>query len=345
MTGVYDIAAWENFFSERVRGRRSLLTAGYVRYVSSLGSKGLPAIFELRHLALMMGLEESFLVRCIQDSDALYRDFSIPKRRGGSRLISVPSPSLLFAQRWILSEILNRVDVSDCAYGFREGRSVVDNARFHLDQGSILKMDIKDFFPNIRFPRVMRMFLSFGYPVSVSFFLTSLCCRNRCLPQGSATSPAISNIVFGRADSALQTFAAERGLRYSRYADDLTFSGERIGADEVNKISYLLNSSGFVVNTEKTRIIRGGGRRIVTGVSLSSGKLALPRPSVRQIKSDTYALMKFGFWEFSAKRGTFDPLFGERLLGRIGFWLQIDPENQTALLLKSKLERFLRSLK
>lgn len=344
MVESVDLAAWEEYFATRVRGRRAELTSGYIRYVGAQSSKGLPAIFELRHLALLMGVDESFLVRCIQDSDALYRDFLIPKKRGGSRLISVPSPSLLFAQRWILSEILDKVDVSDCAFGFRSGRSVVDNARPHLGNNVLLKMDLSDFFPNIRFRTVMKMFLSLGYPVGVSYFLTALCCSKKRLPQGAATSPSISNIVFRRTDLALQTFATGRGLIYTRYADDLTFSGADISGDEIKKISFLVESSGFTVNHSKTRIVRGNGKRIVTGVSISSSKLALPRSTVRQIKSDVHALLKFGFWGYCESRGKMDPIIGERLMGRIGFWLQIDPENKTAIGLRAQLEAFLESI-
>lgn len=333
------LAAWQAFFDERTRGHKELV-AGYLRYVAKLEARGLPPVFELRHLAKLMGVQEPLLVRVIEDSDNFYREFRIPKRSGGERVIATPSPVLLEAQRWIVENILTKVELHDTVHGFAKGRSIVSNASVHLGQATVMKLDLKDFFPSIHIRQIVKVFLWLGYPVSVSYFLASLCCRQRKLPQGSAASPSLSNIVARNLDKSLHTFAEEKSLRYSRYADDLTFSGEEIGSTELSEVTWIIRQAGFKVNSEKTRILKGTKQKIVTGVSISSGKLALPRRTVRSIKLEAYHLLKHGYFAHARATGQLDPLLMERLLGRIGFWLQIDPNNKTALRLKNDVTEY-----
>lgn len=340
MTDTHTIQDWQTFFDERVKGRRELVK-GYLLYLEKLEKLGLPPIFELRHLSKMLGVEESTLVRIVQTTPSFYRTFSIPKRLGGKREIATPSPVLLEAQRWVLSEVLTKLEVNDCCYGFVTGRSIVDNARQHLKKQVVLKIDLKDFFPSISQNQVMKIFLGVGYPVSVSYFLTRICCLSRSLPQGAATSPALSNLVASRLDLGLSSYADGKGLTYTRYADDLTFSGDYIGSTEISQIKYIVSQQGFRVNEKKTRLLEGKKQKIITGVSVSNGKLALPRNSVREIKLAAYHVLKRGYFEHSKSIGKRDPLLLERLLGRIGFWLQIDPENATANRLQAEIKKYI----
>ncbi|QFS83608.1 Reverse transcriptase (RNA-dependent DNA polymerase) [Roseivivax sp. THAF40] len=188
----------------------------------------------------------------------------------------------------------------------------------------------------------MRIFLGVGYPVSVSYFLTRICCLNRRLPQGAATSPALSNLVASRLDLGLCSYADGKGITYTRYADDLTFSGDDIGSTEINQIKYIIEKQGFIVNEKKTRLLKGKKQKIITGISVSNGKLALPRSSIREIKLEAYHVLKRDYFEHSKTIGIRDPLLLERLLGRIGFWLQIDPENATANRLQSEIKNYIR---
>lgn len=333
------IQDWQAFFDERVRGRRDLVE-GYLKYVKKLEETGLPPIFELRHLAEMVGIDEGVLVRIVQSPAAFYREFEIPKRLGGTRRISVPSPTVLAAQRWILDEILSKLEVHSCCFGFVLGRSIVDNARTHLGTRMLLKLDLKDFFPSISFRQVMKIFLGTGYPVAVAYFLARICCLNKSLPQGAATSPSLSNLVAKRLDMGLAKYAATGGLTYTRYADDLAISGEAIGSTEIRQIQYIVEKQGFSLNTKKTRLLQGKTQKIITGVSISDGKLALPRRAVREIKLEAYHLKKHGFFAHSKVKGVLDPLLMERLLGRIGFWLQIDPENVQANRLQAQIKQY-----
>jgi len=246
------IQDWQAFFDERVRGRRDLVD-GYLKYVKKLEETELPPIFELRHLAELVGIDEGVLVRIVQSPATFYREFEIPKRLGGSRNISVPSPTVLSAQRWILSEILSKLEIHSCCYGFVLGRSIVDNARAHLGTKTLLKLDIKDFFPSISFRQVMKIFLGAGYPVAVSYFLARICCLNKSLPQGAATSPSLSNLVARRLDMGLAKYTANSGLTYTRYADDLAISGEAIGSTEIAQIQYIVEEPVSYTHLRPTR--------------------------------------------------------------------------------------------
>lgn len=339
MTNTHTIQDWQTFFDNRVKGRRDLVR-GYIRYVEKLDEVGLPPIFELHHLSEMMNVPGNTLARIIQSTPSFYRAFSIPKRLGGEREIATPSPVLLEAQRWVLSEILTKLEINDCCYGFVAGRSIVDNARQHLNKNVILKLDLKDFFPSVSQNQVMKIFLGVGYPVAVSYFLTRICCLNGSLPQGAATSPTLSNLVSSRLDLGLNEYAKDNEMTYTRYADDLTFSGEEIGSTEINQIKHIVRQQGFKTNDRKTRLLTGKKQKIVTGVSVSSGKLALPRNSVRAIKLEAYHVLKRGYFEHCRSTGNRDPLLLERLLGRVGFWLQIDPDNVTANRLKTEIKAY-----
>lgn len=335
------LAAWQAFFDNKTKGHETLV-AGYLRYVAKLEERGLPPIFELRHLAKLVGVEEPLLVRVIENSGQFYREFAIPKRSGGERRIETPSPFLLHAQRWIGENILSKVELHEAVHGFAKGRSIVSNASVHLGQQAIMKLDLKDFFPSIHIRQVVKVFLWLGYPVSVSYFLASICCSQKRLPQGSAASPALSNIVARKLDKSLSTFAVERALAYTRYADDLTFSGENFGSTELSEVTWIIERSGFKINSGKTRLLKGRKQKIVTGVSISSGKLALPRKTVRSIKLEAYNLLKYGYFEHCKATNQRDPLLMERLLGRIGFWLQVDPTNKTALRLQREVTEYVK---
>lgn len=327
---------WQAFFAENVKSQSSLVD-GYLSYVEHSVSQDIPAIFELGHFSDIVGVEENTLHKMVNNTASFYREFKIKKRRGGHRTINVPSPTLLYIQRWILSEILSKLEIHDSSHGFVLGRSVVTNASVHRNSNCFLKMDIENYFPSIRFNRVMKIFLRLGYPLGVSYFLTSFCCLNKRLPQGAATSPSLSNLVANGMDKSLHVYAQKYQLHYSRYADDLVFSGHSLNKQNISQVTYLVEQHRFKINTTKTQLIPSGRKAIITGVSISNGSLHLPRKSVRDIKSCAYRLIKFGFVEYSKNENHFDPLVYERLLGRISFWLQIDPENSTANRLQDTL--------
>lgn len=340
MNDVEDIVAgWERFFAERIR-RRQDLKAGYLRHVDRLARSGLPPIFEFRHLSELVGIGLPELAQILTEPDSHYRTYALPKRSGGVRSIDVPSPILLSAQRWVSDNILENNHISESAHGFVFERSVLTNVSPHIGSDFILKMDIKDFFPSILQKRGIAIFLRMGYAPNVAYYLSRLCFYRGRLPQGAATSPSLSNIVARRLDARLRGLADRFALKYTRYADDMTFSGRRISGDFIGFASEILASEGFQTNAKKTRISGPKSKKIVTGISISSGKARLPRDSVRYIKQQAYYLLKFGYFESSQRMGTWDPIFLDRLVGKIGFWLQIEPENKTAIKLNDAVRRY-----
>ena len=263
----------------------------------------------------------------VMQTESFYREFSIPKRNGGIRTISAPYPSLLSCQRWIRENIIAKIPIHEAAHGFIPHRSIITNAEPHLGREWLLKIDILDFFPSIDVRRIVWLFKQCGYARDVSFFLARLCTLNEKLPQGSAASPTLSNIVFAQTDKRLSLLANCWDLKYTRYADDLTLSGNYIPAKFIEIVYSILISEGFTPNKEKTRLIGPKGRKIVTGVSVSGAQLKLPKATKRQVRKEIHYLLRFGLEKHSKRIGLYDPIYAERLLGKLAFWKQIEPEN------------------
>ena len=184
--------------------------------------------------AALLGVEVNRLEEILNNVSGHYQEFWMRKRSGGYRMISAPDKDLQAIQSTIYSRILSSVTiVHPAAVGFRCGPAVGDNAAPHLGKRYVLKMDIHDFFGSIRSPRVRQTFKKIGYPENVSKVLGALCCLHRHLPQGAPTSPALSNIVGYEMDRKLAALAAEYGVTYTRYADDLTFSGDVFPKEQI----------------------------------------------------------------------------------------------------------------
>jgi RNA-directed DNA polymerase len=324
------IDKWKEFLETAVRGE--VTKAVFLRYVENLLSKNLPIIFELDHLSSLLGINEKTLASAINSPSSFYRTFEIPKRTGGVREISSPYPVLLSAQRWIYDNILKTVPTHDCAYGFVEGRSIVDNARAHLNCLCLLKMDIKDFFPSVDIRRIQDAFHELGYSDKVSYDLASICCLDKCLPQGGATSPYLSNIIARGLDKRLSSLANKWGLSYTRYADDMTFSGDYIPIHFIGVVSNVVEEEGFKANEGKTKLIRGRNKqKIVTGISVAGETLTLPKHTKRELRKEIHYLLLNGLLVHSRHIGISDPIYVERLVGRLEFWRQIEPHNEFVL--------------
>lgn len=182
-----------------------------------------------------------------------------------------------------------------------------------------------------------------GLCSKLSYFVSWLCTCNNELPQGACTSPVLSNIVFLTMDLRLSRLAERFDLSYSRYADDIAFSGERIPRNLQNLASKILLQGGFSLNHEKTQLKLAGAKKILVGVSISTGYLKAPKEFKRKLRAQIYELEKFGENLSVIKR--FDPLVYERVLGRINYLLQIEPDNKYALekkrVLSERHQRFL----
>ena len=254
----------------------------------------LPKLDKPQQLAESLGVSIAELRQLAYHRDAAtklnYYRFEIPKRDGTKRPIWAPHKRLKAAQRWILREIVERLPVHGAAHGFLHGRSIASNANVHRDSAILLKVDLKDFFPTVTLPRVKGVFRKAGYREQIATLLALLCTESprhvaevegktyflslgpRCLPQGAPTSTAITNTLCLRLDRRLQGLAKKLGWRYTRYADDLTFSlpaghkGKPALGSLLGGISLITAAEGFVVHPDKTRVHRSGGRQQVTGL-------------------------------------------------------------------------------
>ena len=221
----------------------------------------------------------------------------LQKRSGGQRLIEAPKPRLKAIQQKILAHILSAMRPHNAAHGFRRGRSIRSFTAPHAGQQAVLKMDLEDFFPSIQRARVQALFRTAGYPEAVANLLGGLCTavtpreilNNAAysiphLPQGAPTSPALANLCGYRVDSRLRALAHSAGAEYTRYADDLAFSGGTEFERSAERFSALaasiLKKEGFSVNHRKTRIMRQGVRQQLTGLVVNM------RPNIRRSDYD-----------------------------------------------------------
>ena len=244
-----------------------------------------------------------------------YTRFEIPKRSGGVRAIWAPRPMLKKVQRWILREILDRLLVHGSAHGFLAGRSIATNALEHTNSQVLVKMDIENFFPTVSWKRVKGVFRKAGYNEQIATLLALICTESprkiikkgdkelyvaladRCLPQGAPTSPAITNVLCLSMDRRITGMTTKAGLRYTRYADDLTFSypANRKKPAEINRliggVKRILGEEGFAVNVKKTHVIRQSSTQEVTGLIVNGkGQPRVNRQLKRQMRAAIHNL-------------------------------------------------------
>jgi RNA-directed DNA polymerase len=334
---AYSREDWIAFFTSKIRASQRLV-AGYTTFIDRLVEKALPPIFEDRHLALLLGLQPKQLAFFTMAFKYGYRSFRIPKRSGGQRLISVPAPPLAHAQRWIDYNILRRLPVSECAQGYMASKSHITNAAYHINQPGILHVDIVNFFPSITLEMVKKVFIDLSYPPKIVSMLARLCTHDGRLPQGAPSSPCLSNVIFKPIDEVLALFAERNGLKYSRYVDDIIFSGDPEKLKIVkNEIRIILASFHFMVNERKT-YVQDGNKKIVTGISIGTGSLKVPRRRRREYAQSIFNSIK------RIEAGELDesnPLFVESELGKLSYWLKVDPDNRQARRLHERLMRAL----
>jgi len=205
-----------------------------------------------------------------------YSRFFIKKKSGDLREIKAPLPKLKEIQR-ALNVILQTVyKVQESAYGFVQGKNIADNARVHAGARFLLNVDIKDFFPSIYFKRIKIMlekppFLLTGHREPLSFLIANLCTEDGVLPQGAPTSPLLTNIICQRLDKRLQELAAQFNARYSRYADDISFSSNDYIFTKrfMQRLEKILKADRFEINPKKTRIQGKAFRQEVTGLTIN----------------------------------------------------------------------------
>ena len=288
-----------------------------------------------------------------------YRYRWLEKRSGGLRLLEAPKPQLRSIQRRILHELLEHIPPHAAAHGFRKKHSCLSNAERHVGQHVVVHFDLQDFFLHVRGARVSGLFRTLGYPEEATRVLTGLCThrtparvmsvvgrgtpprvdwalskryQEAHLPQGAPTSPYLANLCAFRLDLRLHGLAERLHGHYSRYADDLVFSGGRELAGALERFMPLVGAivleEGFVLNHHKTRVMRMGSRQKVTGIVVNQ-RPNLVRADYDALKATLFNCARYGFKSQNLE-GHLD--YRAHLLGKIAHVRHIHPARGARLL-------------
>ncbi len=261
-----------------------------------------------------------------------YHNVKVPKGNGEYRELCVPDNFLKTIQRRIADKLLAYEEISPYATAYRLCGSTIANARPHIGAPVILKLDIRHFFDNIIYPQVKdKAFPAQKYSEPNRILLTLLCMYRDSLPQGAPTSPVISNIIMRDFDNTVGKWCASKDIKYTRYCDDMTFSGKFNPRDVIFFVRVELRKMGFFLNDKKTVVLRRGQKKQVTGIVVNE-KLNAPAFYKRKLRQEVYYCKKYGVEEHIARLGLdISPKqYLLKLLGRANYILQITPDNAQA---------------
>jgi RNA-directed DNA polymerase len=346
------------------KGRSQQALYSLMAQAHKLEGLGIPYIHSFPHFAHLTKLPESYLRAIVNRHSANYTLYSIPKRSGGSRFLHIPSDELKALQRWINSEILNRLPVHTSCYSYHKGSSIVHCAEKHCDSKWLIKFDIENFFDTINEVEVYKVYRKIGYKPLIAFGLARICTyepksvlQNKKnwvqfnknsdempfqkkhirhfgrVPQGAPTSPMLSNLVLTNLDEKLSSYAQKRGGIYTRYADDLfiSFSQNNFDRQQVSQVigSVLsqVKSYGYNLRKSKIKVIPPGSNKVILGLSVNDKQVRLTKQYKQNINSHIYGMVKFGVDKHAIHRG-FDSVFGmiDHVFGLINYAKTVEPD-------------------
>ncbi|HZT15770.1 MAG TPA: reverse transcriptase family protein [Gaiellaceae bacterium] len=306
--------------------------ASAVAYARNLIEHRFPPIFDSGHLAHVVGVSPQIFGYVSSFPEAFYSSFRIAKRGGGSRLIEAPTPALKRIQHWIQRNITSNLWSHDASHGFVRERSIVTNAAPHVRSRLVLKIDLRDFFGTVEREQVYRIFRRVGYTRQIAGLLTSLTTKDGHLPQGAPTSPDLANHAAYVLDVRLSALAHRNRMTYTRYADDLTFSGPGAEVPRVRRvIEHIIRSQAFSPQDKKERFMRPSERQSVTGITVNE-KLTWPRDRRRWLRQEIYYLRKYGLDEHLKRRRYTRARYKEFIYGHAYALHSVQPELAKGLL-------------
>lgn len=274
-----------------------------------------------------------------------YHEVPLAKKNGGVRILQVPNHGLKNLQRQLLP-FLSCGNTSKYAFAYVKGKSLLQHGIQHQNKPLLVKLDIENFFGSISFGQV---FFAIDQALtncpdiatehkSLAYHFTQFSTLEGTLPQGAPTSPILSNLVFCTIDEKIASYCQKKGIVYTRYSDDLTFSGAFAPMHLISFVRKLLLKNGFLLNEEKTVIAGKGRQQKVTGIVVND-RPQTTKEYRKKIRQELYFIGKHGvdghLKFLKAKHNSFVSLtessYLHSLLGRICFVLQIDPNNQEFL--------------
>lgn len=320
---------WESLFIKQAKkeGHSQQYIDECLRYKAALNALNMPVIFDVKHLASLIGWSSSGLHHLLNNINDNYETYDIRKKsnQNETREITAPSYALKQAQWWVYHSLLVRDDrVSIYAQGFMERRGIKTNALPHQGAIWLLNLDLKDFFDNIYANRVYNYFFSLGYEKRVCWALTTICTYDRHLPQGAPTSPYLSNILSRSMDDEIAHYCEVNGFVYSRYADDITISSKDWNkVPSVNEVKKIVERNGFRLNHNKTTLRHKGQKMEVTGLTIGAG-VHVPKAYRNEILRELHFCEKYSPVVHSRSMYSDKMFYKEWLLGRIQYVRSVD---------------------
>ncbi|MFB7866155.1 reverse transcriptase family protein [Streptomyces sp. NPDC056069] len=251
------------------------------------------------------------------------------KRRGGIREVFKPLPPFDAINKNLHRAFINLLpyEAPSHVHGFVRGRSTVTNARQHLGKACVLRMDLEDFFPSIDAATVRSSLRELGYEEKAADLAVNLVTIGDKLPIGLSTSPLLSNVAFLSTDHSLAEYAQSEGLSFTRYVDDLAFSGD-VADRHSTEITRILDNAGWSVNTHKTAFMRRGGPQYVTGLYVGEPDAPrIPRKVKRKMRWILHVVSKFGYDTYMEDfGGREDRMRPRRLLGWACHIAAVEPD-------------------
>jgi retron-type reverse transcriptase len=238
--------------------------------------------FDYVGIGMCLGLSPQLIWNISRRQDGHYRTFEIPKKGGGVRIIQSPRVFLKVIQWFLADYVLDDLPVHECVHSFSVGKSIVTNAERHVSQRFVGAVDIDNFFGSITENMVIQLLIRSGFAAMEAVSIAKLCTNYERVPQGAPTSPVISNSILFSIDDYMWRYCNERHLQYSRYADDITVSGDSREpiAEALRKFGEELGKLGFTLNESKTRIASDAGQQRVAGVVVNT--MAAPSRAYRR---------------------------------------------------------------
>ena len=285
---------------------------------------------ELSSLEKDLGVSAKMLYTLSNQLHKHYHNVRIPKGSGEFRELSVPDDFLKAVQTKIAQNLLAYERISPYAAAYRPGGSPLRNAQPHVGKETLLKMDIRHFFDHIYYPMVKaKVFTADKYSESNRVLLSLLCVHKDALTQGAPTSPVISNIIMRDFDDVVGSWCKERKITYTRYCDDMTFSGSFDPKVVKTFVKEQLKITGFYVNDKKTVVARNGQQKNVTGIVVNE------RPNTtaayrKKLRQELYYCKTYGVYSHMQRTqvNVTEDTYLRQLLGRVNYVLSVDPLNE-----------------
>ena len=272
----------------------------------------------------------------IEDNYFVYK---IPKKSGGTRTIYAPNYTLKYIQKQILEKLLKERYISKYAKAYYTGATLKDNALNHINKPVILKLDIENFFENITFYLVYEE-IFYIFPENIRVLFTNLCLYENHLPQGAPTSPYIANIIMRDFDEKIGVWCAKRNISYTRYSDDLTFSGNFEPDEVIRKVKEELFKKHFKINKKKIHVIKNHAQQRVTGVVVNK-KAQVSKIYRKEIRKEMYYIKKYGIKSHLEKIHSLKTPqeYLQSLTGKINYVLMINNEDREFQKYKQELRK------